>query len=43
MNVFHRNLRILEKINTGKTSIMIHDVEKMFIIIMIISFNMIAA
>lgn len=41
-NGFPRNLGILEKINTGKRSTVIHEVEKMFIIIVLISFNMIA-
>ena len=41
-NVFHRNLGILEKVNVGKISIIVHDVEKMFIIIVLISFSMIA-
>lgn len=41
-NVFHRNLGILEKVNIGKSSIIVHDIEKVFIIIELISFSVIA-
>lgn len=41
-DVFHRNLGILEKVNIGKSSIIVHDIEKVFIIIELISFSMIA-
>lgn len=41
-NVFHRNLGILEKVNIGKNSIIVHGIEKVFLIIELISFSMIA-
>lgn len=42
-NVYHSNLGILEKINTGKISIITHDGGRMFIIIIVLtSFNLIA-